>query len=164
MSRAVQVFGTVYVKTGTGSADALEDVGFSVNGVTITAEAFFEDIKGDENGGDGGPPIEIQYFGEMHRVRIELNKWDSTVVGHLQRLKGGTAGTPGAVGTLVFAGSKHFRLLLDNAAHAAPRNYLCAVLRDAQEINIGSRHSVYRLEFTCYKDPITGVLYNSSYS
>ncbi len=33
----------------------------------------------DENGGDAGPPIEIQQLGEKATVRLELNKFDAAV-------------------------------------------------------------------------------------
>ena len=48
---------------------ALETLGYTQNGVQIEEELYTGDVKGDENGGEEGPPIDVQYFGEVHRVR-----------------------------------------------------------------------------------------------
>lgn len=164
MAKSIQLFGLCTVRTGSGAANALEDFGYTVNGANITFDAYWLDVKGDENGGDPGPPIDIQYMGETARVRLEMNKWDEAVEDKIQRLKAAVLGQPGTAGTLVFAGSKFFRLLLDNANHARVFNFPLAVLRDAKEINAGTRHQVLRCDFVCYKNPDTGILWDRTYS
>ena len=46
-----------------------ELLGYTRNGADTTKEAYWLDVPGDENGGDDGPPIDVQYLGEIARVR-----------------------------------------------------------------------------------------------
>lgn len=162
MAAAVQVFGPALVKTGTGAVDALESLGYTRDGVYITEQVYDEEVPGDQNGGPGGPPIDIEYYGERHIVRCELTKWDSAIAAKVfPKLKGGTAGTPGTPGTLWYGDSKFFRLLIQPTS--GPRNYLGAIPRGAPiEINLGVKYSVLIVTFECYS--ISGTLYNSTTS
>lgn len=161
MPAAVVVAGPVLVRTGTGSANALEDLGYSINGIRITEDVFMGDVPGDQNGGDAGPPIDVQYFGQVDRVELELNKYDSAVLAKIApRLLGGTAGTTGTPGTLIAGGTKYFRLLL--TATNFTRNYLCAIPRAPIESNWGTKFSVVRLVFDCHA--FNGTLYNTTTS
>lgn len=162
MAAAVIVAGKVLIRTGSGSADALEDLGYSINGVRIFEDVFTGDVPGDENGGDAGPPIDIQYFGQVDRIEIEMSKFDAAVIAKIApRLKGGTAGTVGTPGTLFGAGSKFFRLLLTSTNFT--RNYLAAVPRAPIEANWGTKFTSLRLMFDCYALGGT-TLYNTSTS
>jgi hypothetical protein len=69
MTATPQNHGKATIRVNTGSAGVLETVGYTRNGADLTTEGFWIDVPGDENGGDSGPPIEIQYVGEMARVR-----------------------------------------------------------------------------------------------
>jgi len=140
MATGVIVDGPCIIKTGTGSASALEELGRSEAGVDVTENAFFYDVHGDDNGGDVGPPIDIQFMGEMHIIRAVMTKYDEAVLNKIRcRLLAGAAGTVGATGTLMFAESKFFRVLLHSTNR--PRNYLQCVFRDAFEVNKGTKHS-----------------------
>lgn len=159
MTMQVVVAGPVLARTGTGSANALEDLGYSINGVRIFEDVFMGDVPGDQNGGDAGPPIDVQYFGQIDRVELELNKYVPTVVGKIApRLLGGTAGTIGTPGTLISGGSKAFRLLL--TATGFTRNYLAAIPRGAIESSWGTKFSVIRVTFDCHA--FNGTLYNTT--
>lgn len=161
MAAAVQVAGACLVKTGTGSASALETVGYSVNGVDIQEDVFSGDVPGDQNGGDQGPPIEIQIFGEVHRISIDLSKYDSAVVAKIEaKINGGTTGQTTTAGTLYFAGAYYYRLLL--TATNFTRNYLAAIPRQPQGLNVGSKFSVKRLVFDCHA--VNGVMWNTTTS
>lgn len=160
MAAAVQVAGACLIQVNAGAG--IESLGYSVNGVDATAEAFWIDVPGDENGGEQGPPIEIQFLGEIARIRMELSKWDSSVFAKVEaRLKSATAGTPSTPGTLVFANSLDMRLLLN--ATNFDRNFPRAIPRGAIEMNRGTRWARAVIEWECHKDA-TGVLYNSTMS
>jgi len=137
----------------------LEDLGYTGQGADVQNQGFFLDVPGDENGGDAGPPIDIQYMGEIARIRLELTKWDSAIAAKIQtRLLAGTAGTPGTAGTLMFSGSKTVRVLLSTTS--GPMNFPRCFLRNPWEINKGTKYSRLVLEFEAHKDG-SGILYNA---
>ena len=159
MALAVVVDGPALIKTGTGSADALESLGYSIDGIQIAENGYFDDVPGDQNGGTAGPPIDVQYMGEIHRIRMELSKWDIAVAAKLfPKLKGGTAGVIGTPGTLIAGSSSYYRLLIVPTSN--PRNYLAAIPRGAIEINKGTRFSRLVLDFECHA--FSGTLYNET--
>jgi hypothetical protein len=49
MPIAVVVEGPCLVQVNTGSAGALEDLGYSIDGVQVTEETFMSDVPGDQN-------------------------------------------------------------------------------------------------------------------
>jgi len=158
------VAGLCTVKVGTGEGNALESAGYSRNGAEITKEAFMLDVPGDENGGDDGPPVDIQNLGEIIRVRLELTKYDRDVTIKIEpREKGGSAGVIATPGALMFAGEKFMRLLLSTPNN--PVNFPWAIPREPIDVNLGTKFSTLLLEFVCYKDPTsanTGVIYNAT--
>jgi len=162
MAAAVVVAGACLVRSGTGSASALEDLGYSINGIEITEKVYTSDVPGDQNGGDEGPPIDIQYFGETHTIRMELSKYDATVAAKIQpKQLGGTAGTIGTAGTLYGAGSKSFRILL--TATNFTRNYLACVPRgEPISLNAGTKFTKLVLEFEAQASG--GTIYNTTTS
>ena len=173
MAPTVQVFGPATIKIAilAGGSGALQELGFTQNGVFLTSQTFTENVPGDENGGDSGPPIEIQYMGEIYRVRLELTKWDATVAEHLKaRFRGATSGTPPTAGGLVFAGNGYFRLCCHyNAGGTSPvpsaDNFPCAtMIGEPIELNKGTKWSRLVLDFICYKHPTSGILRDTSYA
>ncbi len=166
MASAIQVPGACQILVDTGSSHALEELGYSENGVFISEEMFMSDVPGDQNGGEEGPPIDVQYFGEIHRVRMELSKWDSAVAAKvLPVLYGGTEGVAGTPGTLIAAGTLYYRLLLKTTN--LPRNYLRAFLRgQPKEINTGTKYSRLVLNWECHANGIGGggTIYNTTTS
>lgn len=167
MASTVHVAGVAQIKLDTGASNALEELGFTINGAEIREEIFMENVPGDENGGDAGPPIDVQYFGEIHHVRLELSKWDAAIAAKvLPVLYGGSAGVLGTAGTLMAGGSKTFRLLINAATE--PRNYLKAFLRNQKETNKGTKFSRLVLDFECHANGSVysggGTLYNTTVS
>ncbi len=146
MTMAPQVFGPALIKLGTDS------LGYTRNGADIRGKAFFQDVPGDENGGEQGPAIEIQYLGETSVIRLELTKYDPAIATKaLARLKGGTEGTPGAPGTLMFGGDKTSSLTISPTSGQAVV-FDRVLLRGDWEINRGTRYSTLVLEFEAHKD------------
>jgi hypothetical protein len=158
VANQVNALGAALVKVDAGTG--LEIVGYTRNGADISERQFVIDVPGDENGGDEGPPIEIQDLGQIAHIRLEFTKWDPAVIDKIRaRLKGGTAGSPAAAGTLVFAGSKDFRLLVHTTTR--PMNFPRVTFREPIEHNMGTKYAILTLEGTAYKDG-NGVLWNAT--
>lgn len=157
MAEAIQVTGPALVKIDYGSG--LSNLGYSINGIEIFPEVFMSDVPGDQNGGDEGPPIDVQYFGETARVRMELSKWDTTVAGKiLARVKNGTAGAIATAGSLMFTGALYYRVLI--LPTTQPMNFVGAIARAPIELNKGTKYSRLLVEFECHG--IDGVLWNTT--
>ncbi len=160
MAATPQNHGKALIQVGTGSSGALETVGYTRNGADLTTEGFWIDVPGDENAGDSGPPIEIQYVGEMARVRIELTKFDQAIIDKIMRklnTNSKTAGTIATPGTFVFMNNYAFRLLINTPTE--PRNFPISVPRAPTQRNMGVRFAMKVLEFDCYQNS-DGVLWN----
>ena len=154
--------GPCLIRVGTGSAGALEDLGYTEDGADVDIEGFFENVWGDQGGGPSGVPIDVQYFGELARIRLTLTKWDAAIADKVvPRVNGATAGTPATPGTLMFQESKSIRLLLSPTSR--PLNFPRAFLRGNYQINKGVKHSKIIFEFECHKDG-SGVLFNATTS
>lgn len=171
MSALVQVPGACLVKTNTGSTGALESLGYSINGVEVSEEMLTEDVPGDQNGGEGGPPVDIQDFGHIARIRMELSVWDFTVAGKIRgRLNAATSSytpTPGAgisptPGTLIVANILHFRLLLLPTIAGDAMNFLAAVPREPYAINLGTKFARLIFEWIAYPPVGGGTLWNTT--
>lgn len=159
MAHSVQVAGPAEIKVGTGSTGALESLGYTAQGADVRNQGFFLDVPGDQNGGDQGPPIDVQYLGEIARIRLELTKWDDAIAAKIRtRLLAGTEGTPGTAGTLMFGDSKTVRVLVNTTT--GPMNFPRSFIRGEWEINKGTKFSRLVVEFEAHKDS-TGVLYNA---
>ena len=160
MAVAIQVAGPCLVKTDTGSANALESLGYTRDGAQITFDGYMLDVPVDDNGGEAGPPADVQYMGETATIVLNLTKYDSAVIAKVTpRLYGGTDGQVGTPGTLFFGDSKSYRLLL--ATTLLPYNFVRAILRSANEVNKGTKFSEYRLVWTAYKNA-SSVLWNTT--
>lgn len=163
MAITIQVPGLVTVKVDTGSSNTLESLGYTENGIEITRKKFFLPVHGDENGGDAGPPVDQQYMGELDIIRMLFTKWDEAIGLKVRpTLYGGTAGTPGTAGTLMFQGTKSFRLVLDCLSdNAHDLNYPRVIFEEPEEVNHGTKHAKWMLIATAYKNG-SGILFNTS--
>jgi len=160
MAIAVQVSGLATIRVGQeGCTDQnLSTLGYTVNGVRIRTESYFDEVHGDEYGGDAGPPIELVYLGERAVVTCELSKWDATVADSIAaRLHGKTPGRTKEEagvswpGTPVFASTKAYRLVISvGGQNQKGFDFARAVPREPIEINKGTRHSVLMIVFDCY--------------
>lgn len=156
----INVAGPVLIRTSTGTSLALEDLGYSINGVQIFPDVFTLDVPSDLNGGDDGPPIDIQHLGQVHRIRLELSKFDMAVYKKIEARTNGE--TPGSitrtVGSLYAANSYGYRVLF--TADNFVRNYIFGVARAPIQSNHGSKFSRPIIEFECHT--LEGVLWNVS--
>lgn len=165
MAKLIHVAGIATIKIATGSlgSGTLEELGVTRNGAQITFQEFSSPVPTDEHGGDEGPPVDIQYFGEIATVRLELTKFDAAVAAKVAaRLRAGAIGVPNTPGTLKIQGDHFYRLLIH--APNAPYNFPCVVFGDAIDTNKGTKFSTLSITATCYKHPSSGILYNTTTS
>lgn len=162
MAATIQVDGLATVKIASPLGGSLETLGYTENGVEITEQLYTGPVHGDENGGDQGPEIDIQYFGEMHIIRMTFTKYDETVIDKVRAgLAGGTAGTPGTAGSLYIQGGVSWRLLIHSVNR--PRNYVNVIFDQPKEINKGTKHSKATIVARAFRAAgVSGAIYNST--
>lgn len=165
MAINVQVAGPALVKIDAGQGSGIETLGYTINGVNISDELFAGDVHGDQNGGDEGPPIDIQYFGEIARIRMELSKWDfdvaSKVEGRLASTAAGVIGTPGCLFLGDTLNTNYFRLIISPSKDTAfNRNFGAAIPRNAIEVNIGTKYSRFVIDWECHA--LSGILWDTT--
>jgi len=155
------VAGPCEVWVDTGVDRALEFLGWSVGGISIEEQAYHTPIYSDQNGGDQGPPSDYQLFGHLHRIAMELSKFQDAVLSRLSpRINPATLTSNVGPGMLVGCSAATFRLLLK--APAFIRNYPATVILDPIDIApVGSQASRARLTFTANVTP-GGVLWNTT--
>jgi hypothetical protein len=184
--------GFCLIYTGTDASGAFDLVGETRDGVMLTPEGYWIEVKGDENGGEAGPPIEIQYVGETARLRCEMTKFDPFMAKLLERRLNpsvaypvGIMATDAAAGTLVgavppagslmFAGGFTMKVCLcfqgiagfpsgtaGGQVAASYRTYPRAIPRHAIEINKGTKYSTFVVEFECHKSANGNLFYEGT--
>ncbi len=121
-----------------GANSTLAFLGFTASGVDITERIYTDDVPTDENGGEKGPPADIQVFGETHEIRLQMTRWDETQLDLIRarqaQLNGNVANSGGAnsagapitgitarsqVGNLLISGQSAYRLLIAPANTAS---------------------------------------------
>lgn len=151
-----QVAGPLEIWVGTGALNALEFLGWSINGATIEESPFIAPIASDDFGGDQGPPADYQVMGYQHRISLELHKYDPAVLAKLelfynQAALSSASGTA-AVGMLLNCTPLTTRLLLCSRTAISTftyvRNYTAVQILDPIEQSpIGSQATRARLAF-----------------
>ena len=161
MAAAVRNAGLCTVKVQF-PGDSIETLGYTRNGAEVSEHAYHEDVAGDQNGGDAGPPIDVQYLGATAHIRLDMTKVDIAVMAKIRaRLDGATFGTPSTPGTFMFSGTKDFRLILDSPND--PRNFPRVIARNEISSNNGTKYQSWSLELEAHKND-SGVLENTTVS
>lgn len=148
------VAGPVQIWFDTGTGQAMEFYGYSVNGVSIVEQPFMTPIHSDEWGGDAGPPADYQLFGVQHRISIEMQHYDNTKAAKLNKYYNqialAAASVTAAPGLLMKCAPYTFRMLLLAGTAASPtfvRNYgVCTITSPIDLSPVGSQASRLRLE------------------
>ena len=148
--------GAANILTGTGNAGALEQLGYSVDGVTINLNLRTEDVQCDIY----GPlvPFDIQRFLVDANVTCQLVYWDDVVLNKNRRTT--TAGVPGVMedaGILVGFGGNAFRLVIRSTPTGTGLtnvegcwNFPNSVLVNTDSFNLGTRRSIHTIEWRCF--------------
>lgn len=155
--------GPALIRIDANQGAGLESLGYSEDGVRIWQEKFRLPVHGDQNGGLDGPPIDIQQLGAIWHVEMVLTSWETSVADKIANgVAGGSAGTEGTVGTLLFTESnKIFRLLINPTSR--PFNFLRAVPEDFDISPKGTKHSKLTITWNCYKNA-SDVYFNTTTS
>lgn len=169
---AIEIPGATPISVGADAANALILLGYTVNGAEITAENIWEDVPGDQGGGEGGVPIDIQMFGQIHRIHLEFSKWSTDVLTKLEAcvnsnntLNTITQGKSPVPGSLIFSNLAHFRLLINPPlVSSLIRNYPIAVPREPHVVNAGTKWARLIMDWIAYPDLTTTppLLWNST--
>jgi hypothetical protein len=162
MAVLVQVTGLVSVYVDT------ELLGYSEDMVEVQEQGFHYDVPGDRHGGQQGPPIDVQYLGQILTVRLRLSSYDGEIANKVQaRVLGGVAGKvqDAEIGALMLQDSKYFRLTLQGTN--ATVNMPIAFPREAVEINRGTKFSSFVATFQAHRNQATtggseGVLWDDT--
>ena len=165
MTLQINVSGPVKVRVGTGTADALETLGYSVDGVEVSEQAYWHDVHGDEHGGTAGPPIDTQYLGRTVRIRMELSKFDRDVARKIQgRVKSARANyskvESAHIGLLAFQDDEATRVLLESSSN--PLNFPVCIPRRAIETGEGTKYSTLLVEFEAHRRSSDDVLWDTT--
>lgn len=167
---------------GTYVANTFVDLGYTRDGVTITFNGFFVDVPTDADGGESGPPSDVQFMGMSANIRIEATKFDPAVMAMCRmRISGsGVEGVPGApvdaatpsggfqaiatgaIGQLMLGGSNAFKLLMNNVYD--PYLFLNAFPRDANDKNVASKYTTDHMEWFAIRNGVGGALYTRTLS
>lgn len=157
MAAQFHVAGPCEILVGAEGGVTTTSLGYSRNGVDVRIDGYYEDVPCDTDGGDRGPPADVNFMGESATIRLELTKWDSALAESITpRVNGAVAGVPAGPGVLFGQDGKAFRLIVLPTTPGF--DFKRAIVRGAVEINKGSRYSTLVLEFQCLRDD-NGVLY-----
>jgi hypothetical protein len=160
--------GPCQVWVNTGADGAMEFLGFSVNGISITENVFMTPIPSDENGGNEGPPADYQLMGRQDEISMELGKFNPLVLARLivRANPGVNTSINPSVGLLLGCAGKMYRLCLVGCAPSDTnprfiRNYpACVLPAPIQRTPVGSQ--IMRASVTFLANVQNGVLWNES--
>jgi hypothetical protein len=152
-------------------------LGYTRNGSQISFQQFYEDIPGDQNGGDAGPPVEVQLLGQIANVRLMLTKYNPTIFQAAQEIMYNANFVPGTVnpgligsangqqaGSLMFTGgpagvSQCWAIYIgvpsttpsgSSTVGLFPWFFPNCLIREPYELNVGTKYSELALSFTAY--------------
>lgn len=154
--------GPARIFVGTGSAGALEFLGYTVDGANIAVQPRWDEVFSDL----GGPaiPEDIQFLGSDAVIRLTLARYVESVLAKLRAfIRGGTEGSIASygIGSLLAHEGLAFRLLIvptyqaNKAAYSAQRaawNFPLTYPVDAIEMPISTRVSLPRISFRAWPE------------
>ena len=146
--------GLIHVKIAYPFNSTLVTLGIAHDQIQISEQKFFHEAHSDANGGQSGPPTELQYLGEIHTVRMRLAAFTASSVNLLRKLTNTTLGTIDQAQIGAFQLTNYsVRLLLDTPTESDALNYLCAMPQTPMEIGVGTKYSEWDVQFTCHRPP-----------
>lgn len=158
-------YGAGLVRVAAGS-DSLADLGYSADGVRISYRGYWLDVPSDRSGGEAGPPRDVQFMGVTADIICELTEFDATEAAKIQALvAGATLGTyaDSTIGTLMRTDSnKTYRILVNSTT--VPFNFPTCIIRNAWEINKGTKHARFIFTAEAHRWGSSGLLMNNTTS
>lgn len=163
MAASLHVPGPVHVLTGTSGGGALEELGLSVDGITINLNHQYDDIFVDSY----GPKVRFDRqiflqdatfsFDLVYFDLAVLNKWRKDNPSGAGAFGSATPGTMGAAGDLVIQNGYAARCLLRSSpinvgldGNSPCFNFPLCMLEDAEETKYGTIKTVWSLTFRAF--------------
>jgi hypothetical protein len=147
-------------------------LGITIDGVRGRFIPRNEDVMTDTFGGESGIPAEVQQFLAWAEIECDLVKFDAAVLASVVALSmggGTTLGTMGAAGALLRQQNYMYRTtILAPYGGIGPLNFPQAYIQDAQEFNLGTKRTAYRVVFRALPDKrdegstVGAILFNGS--
>ncbi len=163
MAEQINVARKTTVLVDLADGNGLVTLGTGADMPVITDEAYWFDVPGDSHGGPQGPPIDIQYLGQVRRGRVEMSRFDNVVY---ERMKSRMANTADGntvadadIGNLMIQDSKTIRVLFRSTNRV--RNFPIAFVRDSIELPQGTKYSGLLMIFEAHRNQTTGVIENT---
>lgn len=147
------ISGPALVYTGTGSAGALELLGFTKDGVDVKITEHSRPIHTDLMGGEDGPAMDLQVFGQSATLSIPLTAPDFAVLTKIQsrgdRTAAGQISTPGLVvggGAAVGAAGNYFFTVGITSTGMTPWKFAACYLSPDFSVRLSSRLNPFVLQ------------------
>lgn len=121
----------------------LTDLGYTEDGAEFEIEMKEKEIHSDVMGGPEGPPSDLLLLGAMAKITLNMIDFNGANMAALISHRGSAYGTPETPGTLLLAGNKAVRLLINAAGN--PINVLNCCVVSPNSLNLGNLVSVYKL-------------------
>lgn len=130
-------------------------LGIATDTIDISPQPYFFDIHTDRNGGQAGPPTEVQYLGEIVNINMVLATWNPLAYTALRRnLVNATRGVilQSEVGSMMLR-TRSIRLLINTADTDNVRNFWCCLVRQAHRVGMGTKWAELHVSLTAYRPP-----------
>lgn len=140
-------------------------LGYTRNGAELEQMLHQIPVYSDENGGDQGPPCDIQALPSLYRIHLSLTKFDKTVFEAVEAtIKSATNGTFAVsdVGIPYVGGSKYFRVTLQTTTASWIRNFPICIPQSAIAYNLGTRHSEATIDFLAMRNMSSGLVWDQT--
>jgi hypothetical protein len=149
----------------------LYKIGESENGIMVRKIPIVGEVIGDRHGGQGGRPIERQFFGLAAEFQLNMSRWDPAQITKLERF-GGILATPGLVplatiGALMHRDHGTRFLLYCVRTPSLSLNFPCCVWTQPQEQGRGTKYANCGFNVVAERTPegfwysaAAGVVYN----
>lgn len=149
--------GLVDIQVANPWSGPLKQLGHSTDGISVSERTFYDDIHGDRNGGQSGPPVEIQFLGKIASIRLRLSTFNRLCAEQL-RTRGGVVANAGRIdqceiGKFLLHPGRAMRLTLHTKLPEDTMNFYACILRDAVEHNMGTKHTEYHFAFEAHRAP-----------
>jgi hypothetical protein len=161
---------TIMINSAPENASTMKVLGYTQDGAYLGFQPFAQEVPGDENGGDAGPPIEKIWMGEVCQVQLDFTKWDaveaSVIAKRLREFGQLTAVNPTGRGARATAGQLMFQRAFCLGIDAPWQKLVFPVAIPDQPIqtNLGTKYARMSITFTCYRNSLAngGILYSES--
>lgn len=152
-----QVAGPLQIWGNTGSAGAVEFLGWTRGGIEIQEQSFQAEYRSDYTGGEQSTPGDYEWLGEMHTISAEMALFNPTILAKYERRMNASI-TNRVRGTLIGCAGGQFKVLFLslNFARLYTRVFISEPVTYAP---VGSPASFPRITFTGLDDAANTDLY-----